>query len=311
MGSDSPNGSWGFPIGTDLPEPVASKPDRPPPIRLADLHPKRFFLDTWRQQDEIAWHERAEHSPSFDYRPLVALGLAAVCLTLMEYFGSGYQLGDALRSFDPSQGKHDSWSWQLRRWRFYNLLEYGYWSGCRVLGYFVLPALVVRWVFRQRLRDYGLNLHGLAEHAWLYALFYLVVLALVVLVSSREDFASYYPFYKQARRSWLDLATWELIYGLQFLALEFFFRGFLLFSCRRALGSHAIFAMTVPYCMIHFGKPWLEALAAIVAGIVLGTLALRTRSISNGFFIHVSVAISMDAASLLRGQGLPQQWWPT
>ena len=58
-------------------------------------------------------------------------------------------------------------------------------------------------------------------------------------------------------------------------------------------------------------KRWLVALAAIVAGIVLGTLALRTRSISNGFFIHISVAISMDAASLLRGQGLPQQWWPT
>jgi membrane protease YdiL (CAAX protease family) len=66
--------------------------------------------------------------------------------------------------------------------------------------------------------------------------------------------------------------------------------------------------MVVPYCMIHFGKPFLEALAAIAAGIVLGTLALKTRSIWCGVLIHVSVAISMDVAALVqRGEIL---WTP-
>ncbi|MCA9600892.1 MAG: CPBP family intramembrane metalloprotease, partial [Myxococcales bacterium] len=90
----------------------------------------------------------------------------------------------------------------------------------------------------------------------------------------------------------------------------FFFRGFWLTACKRAMGSHAIFAMVVPYCMIHYGKPGLEALAAIIAGIVLGTLSMKTRSIWSGFLIHVSVAISMDVAALLQTSGLPTDWTP-
>lgn len=63
--------------------------------------------------------------------------------------------------------------------------------------------------------------------------------------------------------------------------------------------------MVVPYCMIHFGKPWPEALSSIAAGILLGTIALRTRSIWIGFFIHESVAFSMDLVALLKTDGIP------
>ncbi len=74
------------------------------------------------------------------------------------------------------------------------------------------------------------------------------------------------------------------------------------------MGSHAIWAMMVPYCMIHFGKPWPETVAAIVAGLALGTLALRYRSIWAGFLVHVSVAVSMDVASLIQRGELPTEW---
>jgi membrane protease YdiL (CAAX protease family) len=56
--------------------------------------------------------------------------------------------------------------------------------------------------------------------------------------------------------------------------------------------------MTVPYCMIHFGKPMAETLAAIVAGIILGLMSLKTRSIWFGACLHVAVAMSMDFLSL-------------
>ena len=70
--------------------------------------------------------------------------------------------------------------------------------------------------------------------------------------------------WRTARRS--TLWSWEVLYALQFLSLEFFFRGFLLQGLRRALGANAIFVMIVPYCMIHYGKPMAETLGAIVAG---------------------------------------------
>ena len=87
---------------------------------------------------------------------------------------------------------------------------------------------------------------------------------------------------------------WEAMYAIQFLSLEFFFRGFMLQGLRRAFGSGAIVVMMVPYCMIHYGKPMPETFGAIGAGLILGTLAMRTRSIWGGVMIHVGVAWTMD-----------------
>jgi hypothetical protein len=71
------------------------------------------------------------------------------------------------------------------------------------------------------------------------------------------------------------------------------------------MGAYAIFVMAVPYCMIHFHKPIAEVVGAIFAGIVLGTLAMVTRSIWCGVLIHISVAWTMDALALAHTFGLP------
>ena len=70
-------------------------------------------------------------------------------------------------------------------------------------------------------------------------------------------------------------------------------------------GAGAIWVMTIPYVMVHYGKPYLEASAAIVAGVVLGSLAMRTRSIYAGFLVHGTVAILMDVLALYRRKSLP------
>ena len=88
-----------------------------------------------------------------------------------------------------------------------------------------------------------------------------------------------------------------------------FFRGFWLGVLRRSFGSGAIFAMAVPYCMIHFGKPYLEAVGAIVAGIALGSLSMKTKSIYQGFLVHITVAALMDWLSLRRRHCTPLTWW--
>jgi membrane protease YdiL (CAAX protease family) len=68
--------------------------------------------------------------------------------------------------------------------------------------------------------------------------------------------------------------------------------------------------MCLPYLMIHFPKPWLEATGAILFGMFLGVLALRSRSIWGGVFVHAGVAVSMDIAALLQTRGLPVRWLP-
>ncbi len=56
--------------------------------------------------------------------------------------------------------------------------------------------------------------------------------------------------------------------------------------------------------MIHFAKPMPEATAAIVAGLVLGVMALRSKSFVPGVFLHVGVALTMDLLVLARTGGL-------
>ncbi|MBE7525992.1 CPBP family intramembrane metalloprotease [candidate division WWE3 bacterium] len=60
------------------------------------------------------------------------------------------------------------------------------------------------------------------------------------------------------------------------------------------------FVMVIPYCMIHFGKPMPETFAAIIAGVVLGFLSLKSKSIWLGVMIHCSVALTMDLCALYR-----------
>ncbi|MEL7029055.1 MAG: CPBP family intramembrane glutamic endopeptidase, partial [Pseudomonadota bacterium] len=73
----------------------------------------------------------------------------------------------------------------------------------------------------------------------------------------------------------------------------------------RAFGYYAIAIMTIPYAMIHFGKPMGETFGAIVAGYALGYLALKTRSVAPGIFLHCGVALTMDLLVMVRHHGGP------
>ena len=70
------------------------------------------------------------------------------------------------------------------------------------------------------------------------------------------------------------------------------------FALARSIGSLAVFVMVVPYSMIHLSKPLAECLGSILTGIVLGTVALRTKSIFGGVAVHCMVAWGMDLSAL-------------
>jgi len=171
-----------------------------------------------------------------------------------------------------------------------------YWALWRIVGYVILPVLVIRGLLGERVSEFGLSLRG----TWAYGRFYLLLLLgsapFVVLASFHPEFQAKYPFYTiiEGESLWPGFWIWEVLYALQFVSLEFFFRGFLLHGLSRRFGYMAILVMMVPYMMIHFQKPGLEAFGSIIAGFVLGTLALGGRSIWWGALVHVSVALSMD-----------------
>ncbi len=243
---------------------------------------KRLTVDQWRAIDDETVRETGTPLGRIDWRIVVVLMFTCVTLTLQEYIGD--------RTFYEK-----TWP-PVRRnvGEYWHLGGFAWWAGWRVLGYLLLPMLVVLCMPGERLRDYYLSFKGFLKHLWVYVLLFVLVAPAVYLASQTKSFQHTYPFYKYANRSSFDLWSWELMYWAQFLSLEFFFRGFLLQGLRRSLGSNAIFVMVVPYCMIHFGKPMPETLGAIFAGVILGTLAMRTKSIWGGVMIHICVATMMD-----------------
>lgn len=215
---------------------------------------------------------------------VVASVYAAIALTFLEYFA---RPGFFVQHFPLAATAH---------FGLYPHLWWALWTIALFLG---VPAILVRALFRHPLRDYGLNLAIKRKHWWLYLALFVAVFPVVIYAASRSDFQAIYPFYRGAFQATAGaVLAWEMAYLTQFLALEFFFRGFLVLGLGRVIGRASIWLAMVPYCMIHYHKPPAEAFAAIIAGIVLGELAYRTRSIAGGVIVHIGVAATMEALAL-------------
>lgn len=177
-----------------------------------------------------------------------------------------------------------------------------WWAATSICIYVAIPVAYAL-AAGQRIRSYGLSLGFVRSEAAFIILIAPVVLVLVWLASADERFRLTYPFYDVAHGgddAWAKLLIFEAAYGATFVALEFFFRGFLVFAGTPVIGVHAVPAMAFAYCLIHLGKPLPECVSSLVGGLVLGYLALRFRSIAAGVVAHLSIAWGMDASVLSR-----------
>jgi uncharacterized protein len=244
-------------------------------------------------------------------RVVIVLGCVCLCLLLDHYAKFSDNFKWVLTLFAEWRGlPSDSFVNQLAQSKWAELCDYAWWTSVHLLCYVLMPGLVIHYLFKARVRDFGWQLNQAPQHWRGYLLLLSPILVFIYLVSLGEDFVNHYPFYDFAGRSWADLIAWEFLYLAQFVFLEFFFRGFIINALRPAIGANAVWVMCVPYLMIHFPKLWLEATGAIFFGLFLGILALQSRSIWGGVCVHAGVAVTMDVAALMRKQGLPETFWP-
>jgi hypothetical protein len=178
---------------------------------------------------------------------------------------------------------------------FANLAWFAGWS---IAIYIAVPVAYARAV-GDSIRGYGLST-ALLRREWVaFALSVPALLAAVWFFAAEERFAAVYPFLRDPA-SWGQLLLWEVLYGATFIALEFFFRGFIVFAGRPVLGIHIVPIMAFSYCLIHLAKPLPEAVSSLIGGLVLGYVALRFRSILVGVAAHLTLAWGMDASVLVR-----------
>jgi len=184
-------------------------------------------------------------------------------------------------------------------------LPYFWWFAASVILYVVLPLALSLATRGRFTRSYGLRLGDVRAGVTISAIFLVAMAAAVFAASRTSTFADHYPLAKQGAYT-LHLAEnkqaisrglfalYEAAYFLYFLAWEFFFRGWMLNGLLPRFRRAAIVVQVAPFAVMHLGKPELEALGSIVAGVALGILALRTRSFWYGAVLHGTLAVFMD-----------------
>lgn len=231
-------------------------------------------------------------------RPVVIVLVASVCLILVRFCTNSRSLVEWVSALD--KGVFLKMNGLFNSHPDADLWDLVYWGISVSAFYLVIPVLVIKLLFRQSVAMYGLKIKGMFLEWKAYLAMAIVMFPIIVAVSFSSEFVNTYPFHRFSDDDKLfpQFLIWETVYILQFFALEFFFRGFLVLGFKPYMGWYSVLLMTLPYCMIHFNKPLPECVGSIFAGLILGAMSYRTGSVWLGAALHVFVALSMDLLSL-------------
>jgi hypothetical protein len=181
-----------------------------------------------------------------------------------------------------------------------------YWTIVSALPFKLLvvlvPLIVLQRWFPEQPVFWGLTVHNVRWRP--YGLMLLIMVPLIAYAGTQPDFLAAYPRLKQIafiaphteHFGWFQL-LYEFSYGIDFVTIELFFRGFLIFAFARYAGPAAILPMAVFYCSVHFGKPLLECISSFFGGLILGVVAYQTRSIAGGLAVHLGIAWMMEISA--------------
>jgi len=191
--------------------------------------------------------------------------------------------------FETLQFKPDVYLW-----------EYLYWFTGDFVTFFILPVIIVKLVLKERLKDYGIATGDYKAGIKMTLLFLAVMIPILWVASASSEFADSYPLLYDTKLSWRVFIIYEAGLMLYLVAWEFIWRGFMLFGLKEKFGYYSVLIQMIPFLILHNGKPAAETFSAILGGIALGVLALRTGSFVYGIIIHAGIMLTIDLVSVLR-----------
>jgi uncharacterized protein len=176
-----------------------------------------------------------------------------------------------------------------------------YWLLADGLIMFLLSVISIKFVLKGKLSDYGFTLGDKKFGFTTFLIFFLIMLPVVWIASSSQNFANTYPQGGSELKTNINLfILYELCVLVYMLGWEFFWRGYMLFGLKVKLGYYAVFIQMIPFFILHRGKPEIELFASIFAGIILGIQALRSNSFFYCWLLHSCVMLSIDTISIIR-----------
>ncbi|MBE0433966.1 CPBP family intramembrane metalloprotease [candidate division WOR-3 bacterium] len=162
-----------------------------------------------------------------------------------------------------------------------------------------LAPFVLYITFRHAPKDYGISIGEPKKWFVDVLVFYLIFLVILFIAFKFTNLSNIYPLYRKARHGYSFFFFYQLAQLWYMLGWEFFFRGFMLFGLEKSFGRLTVMVQALAFALAHFRKPQIEAYGAVLAGIILGLLALRSRSFLPCVVLHYMIVLTADILGIL------------
>lgn len=186
-----------------------------------------------------------------------------------------------------------------------------FWGGAFLLV--VIPVFVIKFGLKQPLSSYGLGLPPKGRRTlalWTFLTLTLLSLPAFWLGAQDQGMRALYPLYRPFPNAG-SFALYELTALPFFIAVEFIFRGFLLFGLGDArdgesevagggykrvfyLHKYALLIQMLSYTAWHLGKPVPELWGTLIWGLAAGATAYAIRSIWPLVLAHWLLNVFLD-----------------
>lgn len=164
---------------------------------------------------------------------------------------------------------------------------------------FILPFLF-QWFFLETSKESIFGLGNWKEGFLWVILGALIAVPFVFLGGRDPAICQAYPWAGTYPGLSLSHACcWFSIYSVYYFGYEFFFRGFILHGFKKDFGIWAaVWLQLILSVAVHFGKPMMETVAAVPAGLFLAWIVIRTKSIWYVIILHFLIGIANDLGAL-------------
>jgi hypothetical protein len=186
-----------------------------------------------------------------------------------------------------------------------------FWSGALLLV--AVPMVLIKLVYHDSWSRYGLGFPPPGRRklaTWGFLTLTVLSLPAFYLGALDHDMQKLYPLYRPFADN-LQFALYELTYFPFFLAIEFIFRGYLLFGLESItpahvktagggtpapvfFGKYALLIQMLSYTAWHLGKPLSELWGTLIWGIAAGAVAWSARSIWPIVLSHWLLNVWLD-----------------
>jgi membrane protease YdiL (CAAX protease family) len=161
--------------------------------------------------------------------------------------------------------------------------------------FLVFPWLIVRFLLKENLNDFGISAGNLKRGVSLSVIFVLVFVFLNYFLVSKTGFRNQLQIYTPSLASFWIFLWFQLVVSLpSHFSWEFFFRGFLHMGLEKKIGKYAVLFQALAQTLLYARSSWAVIFLIGSSALAAGLVARQSRSIYYSFVSMWIISVCLD-----------------